>query len=356
MKNADTRAELASVEFLTPLPQSPVAKDVARRAGVSTATVSRVLNGSARVRADKHAAVMRAAEDLGFVANGAARALSMRRYMAVGAVIPNLENEAFVRTLSSFQERLRREGYTLIAANAGYDLDDGLREATFLLERGIDGLMLVGDIHHPELRARIARHRIPAVQTFSLSQEQPCIGFDNAASAARAAAYLMDLGHRRIGVISGLRRDNDRGGARALGVKQALAARGLPLLPAHDVEISYGIGGGRDGFRQMLAADAPPPTAIICGTDQIAFGAMIEARARGIDVPGDLSVIGHNDSDFAPFLAPPLTSVNIHSADIGRAAADHLLARMAGRPVERVTAIEAELVVRGSTAPPRQGT
>lgn len=354
MTEASSTADaLIASPALSPVAPSPVARDVARRAGVSTATVSRVLNGTARVRADKHEAVLRAAEDLGFVANGAARALSRRRYMAVGAVVPNIENEAFVRALSSFQERLRRDGYTLIAANAGYDLDDGLREASFLLERGIDGLMLVGDIHHPELRARIARHRIPSVQTFSLSQSQPCIGFDNAASAARAAAYLLDLGHRRIGVISGSRRDNDRGGARVEGVRRALAERSLPMLPEHDVEISYGIGGGRDGFRQMMSAGAPPPSAIICGTDQIAFGAMIEARSRGMDVPGDLSVIGHNDSDFAAFLAPALTTINIHSAAIGRAAADHLIARMEGRPAVRVTQIDAELIVRGSTAPPR---
>ena len=120
-----------------------------------------------------------------------------------------------MRVLSSFQDRLRQAGYTLVAANAGYDLEDELREATFLLERGVDGLMLVGDIHHPDLHARIARAGIPMVQTFSLSRERPCVGFDNAASAARAANYLMDLGHRRIGVISGLRKDNDRGGARA---------------------------------------------------------------------------------------------------------------------------------------------
>ena len=124
-----------------------------------------------------------------------------------------------------------------------------------LLERGVDGLMLVGDIHHPDLHARIARHGIPMVQTFSLSRERPCVGFDNAASAARAANYLVDLGHRRIGVISGLRKDNDRGGARVTGIAQALAARGLTLAPEHDIEISYGIGGGRDGFRISFAAD-----------------------------------------------------------------------------------------------------
>ncbi len=350
-----TPSHLVDDDLAEPLGLTPVAQDVARRAGVSTATVSRVFNGTARVRADKHEAVMRAAEDLGFVANGAARALSTRRFMAVGAVVPNIENEAFVRALSSFQERLRRVGYTLISVNAGYDLEDGLREASFLLERGIDGIMLVGDIHHPDLRPRIRRHRIPAVQTFSLSRTQPCVGFNNEASTARAANYLMDLGHRRIGVISGSRKNNDRGAARVRGVRHALEARSLRLPPEHDIEISFGIGGGRDGFRQMMSADGPRPTAVICGTDQIAFGAMIEARACGIDVPRDLSVIGHNDSDFAAFLTPSLTTINIHSAEIGRAAAEHLIARMEGRSVVRLMEIDAELIVRGSTVPPGAG-
>ena len=331
----------------------PVSRDVAVRAGVSTSTVSRVFNGTASVRADKRVAVMKAAEELGFVANGAARALSMRRFMAVGAVVPNIENEVFVRTLSTFQERLRRAGYMLLTTSAGYDIENELREAAFLLERGVDGLMLVGDIHRPELLARIARQRIPLIQTFSLSQERACVGFNNAVAAARAANYLMDLGHCRIGLITGPRKDNDRGGARADGIAKALAARALTMLPQHNIEVSYGIGAGRDALRQILTAGAPPPTAMICGTDQLAFGAMIEAQARGLTVPRDLSVIGFNDADYAAFLSPALTTLKIRSEDIGRAAGDHLILRMAGQAAVRLTEIDAELIVRESTAPPR---
>ena len=333
----------------------PVARDVARLAGVSTSTVSRVFNGTAAVRADKRDAVLKAAEELGFVANGAARALSMRRFMAVGAVVPNIENEGFLRTLSSFQERLRRDGYTLILTNAGYDLDNEWQEASFLLERGIDGLLLVGDLHRPALLERIARQRIPTVQTFTLSAARPCVGFDNLAAAGRAAQYLLDLGHRRIGVITGIRKDNDRSGARVAGIVHALAARGLTIDPAHDVETSHGIAAGRDALRQILSQPTPPPTAIICGTDQLGFGVMIEAQSRGVAIPGDLSLIGFNDADYAAFLTPALTTIRIHAAEIGQVAAEHLLARMAGRSVVRLTEIAAELIVRGSTAPPRRG-
>lgn len=329
----------------------PVTRDVAARAGVSTATVSRVFSGAAGVRADKREAVLKAARDLGFVANSAARALTTRRFMAVGAIVPNLANEAFVRALVSFQERLRSAGYTMIAANAGYDLADELREATFLLERGIDGLLLVGDIHHPDLYDLIDRKHVPFVQAFTLSKTHHCVGFDNKASAIRAAHYLMSLGHKRIGLVSSARKDNDRGGARAAGVLQALKSNGLRIAKAHDIEMAYGIAGGRDAMRQIMSAPGAPPSAIICGTDQIAFGVIAEANARGLRVPNDLSVIGFNDSDFSPFLTPPLTTTRVHSSEIGLAAAENLVARMSGNPFARMTEIEADLIVRGSVGP-----
>jgi LacI family transcriptional regulator len=331
----------------------PVTKDVAAHAGVSTATVSRVFSGSAGVKPEKREAVLKAAQDLGFVANGAARALTTRRFMAVGAIVPNLGNEAFVRTLVSFQERLRLAGYSVVAANAGYDLKDELREASFVLERGVDALLLVGDIHHPDLYELIKRKRVPFIQTFTLSDKHFCVGFDNEASGTRAANYLMSLGHQRIGLVSSARKDNDRGGARAVGVVRALRKRGLGIAPGHDVEMAYGIAGGRDALRQILSAPGNPPTALICGTDQIAFGVMAEAATRGISVPADLSVVGFNDSDFAAFLNPPLTTIRTHSTEIGQAAAESLVAQMTGEVWPRLTEIEAELIVRDSAAPPK---
>lgn len=296
---------------------------------------------------------MEAAHALGFVANGAARALSLRRFMAVGAVVPNIENEGFVRALSSFQERIRQLGYTLLVTNAGYEIDRELLEATFLLERGIDGLMLVGDLHRPELLDRIDRLGVPAIQTFTLSEHRACVGFDNAAATAKATKYLLDLGHRRFGIITGTRRDNDRSTARVAGVVETLAAHSLRVRAEHDIQVSHGIGDGRDALRHILSADGDPPTAILCGTDQLAFGALIEADARRLVVPRDLSVVGFNDADYAAFLRPGLTTIRMPSAAIGRAAAEYLLTRMADQPSIRVTQLDAELIIRGSTAPPR---
>lgn len=312
-----------------------------------------MLNGTTAVRADKREAALEAVQVLGFVANGAARALSLRRFMAVGAVVPNIENEGFLRVLSSFQERIRQVGYTLLVTSAGYEIDRELLEATFLLERGIDGLMLVGDLHRPELLDRIDRHGVPTIQTFTLSKQRACVGFDNAAATAKATKYLLDLGHRRFGIITGTRRDNDRSTARVAGVVDTLAARSLRVRVEHDIQVSHGIGDGRDALRHILSADGEPPTAILCGTDQLAFGALIEADARGLAVPRDLSLVGFNDADYSAFLRPGLTTIRMPSAAIGRAAAEYLLTRMANRPAMRVTQYDAELIIRGTTAPPR---
>ena len=330
----------------------PVTSDVAALAGVSTATVSRVLNGSTAVRPGKRDAVLQAAAQLGFVANGAARALSLRHFHTVGAVIPNIENEEFVRALSALQAGLRKAGYTLVLANVGYDLDDELQEATRMIERGIDGLLLIGDTHRPALFQQTARLSIPVVQAFTLSDTMACVGFDNVRAAGLVADYLLDLGHRRIAIVTGIRKENDRGGARAAGVAAALGRRGLAVRPEHDLIVSFGISAGRDALRQLMTVKGPPPTAVICGTDQLAFGVLIETVARGIDVPRQLSVTGFNDSDYAAYLSPPLTTVRVHASEIGRAAGEQLLARMAGQQTVRSTVIPAELIVRGSTAPP----
>lgn len=326
-------------------------KDVARRAGVSPATVSRVLTGATAVAEAKREAVLAACRELGFVPNGAARALSSRRSMAIGAVVPNVANDAFAIAMSAFQDRLKLANYTLLLTAAGYDVDAELREVERLLQSGVDGLMLVGGVHHAHVYERIDRLGVPFVQTWTLSETRACVGFDNTEAGRRAGSYLLDLGHRSIGVITGPRENNDRAPARVDGVRRAMEERGLSLPGEQDLDRAIGIGGGRDAMREMLSR-IPRPTAVVCGNDQLAFGAMIEAQAQGFSVPGDMSVIGFNDSDFAAHLSPSLTTIRVPMDAIGRVSADYLLNTLLDRPVIRRTEVAAELVVRGSTAPP----
>jgi LacI family transcriptional regulator len=322
--------------------------DVARHAGVSTATVSRVLNRKAVVAEEAAARVMQACAELGYLANGAARALSSNKTWTIGAVVPTIENAHFARGIAGLQSRLHAAGYTLLLASSFYDPEIEWREVRSLLERGVDGLMLVGGERHPELDRLIDRNIVPCVQTWTLSAARPCVGLDHEAAAGRLTDHLLDLGHERIAVIGGAWRQNDRAADRVSGIRQSLARRGLTLQTHWFLERPYRIEEGRRGMRELLAS-TPAPTAVICGNDQLAFGALIEAQLQGLDVPGDISVAGFNDLDFAAYVTPALTTVRVAADEIGRRAGDYLLARIAGEPAAPTTEIDAELIVRAST-------
>lgn len=141
-------------------------EDVARLSGVSTATVSRVLNGSAIVRESRKTAVEKACKELGYVINRAARTLASRKSMTIGAVVPTLAIETFSRPIDAFQKIIHQQGYTLLLANSDFDMDTELNEVNKLLEYGVDALMLVGHTHHPQLWKRLQQHPIPCIQTF----------------------------------------------------------------------------------------------------------------------------------------------------------------------------------------------
>jgi LacI family transcriptional regulator len=342
-----------AIEFRNRRPRLPAVTmdDVARHAGVSTATVSRVLNRKAVVAPEAIAKVMSACAELGYLANGAARALSSNKTRTIGAVVPTIENAHFARGIAGLQSRLHDAGYTLLLASSFYDPEIELREARSLLERGVDGLMLVGGERHPDLERLINRGATPCIQTWTLSDTRPCVGLDNAAAAGRLTDHLLDLGHERIAVIGGAWRQNDRAAGRVSGIRQSLERRGLTLQTQWFLERPYRIEEGRLAMRELLAS-TPAPTAVICGNDQLAFGALIEAQLQGLDVPGDVSVAGFNDLDFAAYVTPALTTVRIAADEMGRLAGDYLLARIAGEPAQDFTEIDAEIVVRASTGAP----
>jgi LacI family transcriptional regulator len=325
-------------------------RDVADAAGVSVATVSRALSSPGQVSVALRDRVARAADRLGYVVDGAARALASRRSHAMGALFPTLDNPIFAACIDAFQRRLDAAGYSLLVASAGYDAAREARELRTLLERGVDGVMLIG-AEHAEASWALLRRGTPAVLTWTHEAPLaglPCIGFDNRAAARRVAAHLLGLGHRRIAMIAGVTDGNDRAAARVAGVRDALAAAGVPLDRGNLTERSYTVADGHAAVVELLAR-TPPPTAVICGNDHLALGAIAGARARGVEVPGQLSVTGFDDLDFAAFAAPPLTTVQVPAAEMGRRAADHLVALAAGKPALPTVELEAPLVLRETT-------
>ena len=182
-------------------------------------------------------------------------------------------------------------------------------------------------------------------------QRHPCIGFDNTAATDATARHLIALGHRHIGLLSAPLEGNDRARARGEGLRMALAEHGLTLDPEHVAYAPIALATAETGMERILRARTRP-TAVVATNDVFAVGAMLACRKAGIDVPGDISITGVDNTDLGATQTPGLTSVATPIVDIGRAAADQLVARLEGSPWDASRQFPVELVVRGSTAPP----
>ncbi len=339
-----------------PRTPSPRLADVARAAGVSLATASRALSEPDMVREDTRGRVQEAVAMLGYVPHGTARALATRRTRTIGAVFPPVDNPIFAGATHALAQELSAAGYTLLLASHDYDLDAELAATRALVERGADGMVLVGLDHRPETLAVLERAGVPYEITWSLdgAGNHHCVGLSHRGASIKVAQHLLDLGHREIAVIAGITNNNDRARERLSGVRDALASRGFKLPAKRVIEAPFSVARGREAFVKLLER-APGFTAVIGGNDPLAIGALLEARARGIDVPGEMSVAGFDDIELAGELPPGLTTIRVPSAEIGREAGRRLLARLEGKTVPRVKEMPAPLIVRGTTGPAPKG-
>jgi LacI family transcriptional regulator len=334
----------------------PSAKDVARLAGVSTATVSRVINTPAVVDAETTRGVRDAMAKLRYLPHGAARALRSRRSRMVGAVVPSIDYALYARLTSGMQSVLEPEGYSLVLAEHRYDLKKELRVAEQLIGHAVDAFVFVGVCHDPSLFALLEGYGRPYVLTWGVdpSRQHPSVGFDNRAATHEIARYLIGLGHRRFALLSAVPEGNDRATERGIGVRTALTEAGLAL---DERCVRYGpidLGAAGAMMRELLAL-RQRPTAVICTNDIFAVGAMVACRDQGVRVPDELSITGVDDTDLGATQTPPLTSIRTPIREMGCAAAAQLVARMEGRPFEPFQLLPFELVRRGSAAaPPRR--
>lgn len=327
--------------------------DVAKRAGVSSGTVSRVLNQRHLVTPATVAAVQAAIDALGWVPHGAARALASHRTRMIGAIIPTLANPNFASMIYAIQDRLMLDDYILMIGCSEYDPMKGLLEARTMVERGIEGLILLGENFPDALWTLLEAQRVPHLIAFGFRHDggRHFVGFDNARAAALATEHLLELGHRRFAVFAQQVLNNDRAEARLRGIVDALTAARIRLEPDRIIQKPWSIREGHGALRQLMAL-GPMPSAIICSNDYLAAGALAACRAHGLRVPEDISIVGFDDLEIAAYLNPPLTTIHVPAAAIGAKAADLLIDRIAkGAPLASVE-FAPELVIRGSTAPP----
>jgi LacI family transcriptional regulator len=246
-------------------------REVASIAGVSTATVSRVINRPESVSEDLRARVSMVIDQLGWVPNAAARALSSQRTGAIGAIFPALALGDFARASDAMQDALAERNSLLLLARSKYDSGLEYSLVRKLAERGVDGLVLVGSTREPAYEEFLAKLEIPYVNSFVYEPGSPvpCVGPDNRAAMAAMVDYLVGLGHRRFGMIAQTTRNNDRAAARREGVREALARYSLAIPPSGMLQGEWSIEEGRRLFRQVLQ------------TDQRKLASRRRGRARG---------------------------------------------------------------------------
>lgn len=333
---------------------APTQVDVARAAKVSTATVSRVLNNSPLVGRDAHERVLAAMRQLAYFPHGAARALALNRSHTIGAVVPTLDNDIFARGINALMARLREAGYSLVVSSSDYSLDAEATLIKRLLERGVDGLFLVGALRNPDAEEILARSGRPYVCSYvaGTAGTAPMIGFENAKAAAAVIDHLVGLGHRRIAMFAGETAENDRAKARLDGARRRLAEHGLALDEAATCELPYSITAGREAFRELLVT-GELPDAILCGNDILAMGVLFEAAEQGVAIPADLSLVGFDNHPLTAHVRPSLTTVEIRADRMAAIAADALVAAIEDGGAIPSTVIDAPLLVRDTTAPPR---
>lgn len=327
--------------------------EVAKRAGVSTATVSRVLNGQRYVSEAVRSTVLAAVAELNYHPSAAAQVLASGRTRTMGiavfGLVPNfLTHEVFYEIIQGIQAVASEAGFDLqlYATPAAPDLELCRRIAG---KRSADGLLVLGELVRPEFLAVFHTAGLPVVtvgKRDTAGLPIPCATADYAQGAAAATAHLLRLGHRRIAVMqafSGWLPDAER----LAGYTRALAEAGLPADPAL---VLQGGGDRQAAFHmaQRFLELHPDVTALLAMSDVMAIGVLEGARALGRSVPGDLAVVGFGDVPSAALVQPPLTTVHLPKLELGRAGAELLLRLLQGESVPLQTILPTSLVVRQS--------
>ena len=333
--------------------------DIAAKAGVSEATVSRVLNGKPGVADDTKQSVLTALDVLGFE-----RPSRLRRRSAglIGLVMPELINPIFPAFAQVIESALSQRGYTPVLCTQSPSGATEEEYVEMLLERGVSGIIFVSGLHadtgadHERYQLLVER-RLPVVfvNGWLPSVEAPFVSSDEYAAMELAVSHLVALGHRRIGFASGPER--------FIVVQRKLAGYRTSMkaqlgLPDEDLDpmvalSMFGVEGGEAAGRQLLDAGV---TAVVCGSDMMALGVIRAARQRGLTVPGGVSVVGYDDAPMMEFTDPPMTTIRQPVHAMGLAAVQSLLEEVRGHTTPHTEFLfRPELVVRGSTGPVRTG-
>ncbi len=331
--------------------EKPVSKihDVARRANVSIATVSRVLNSADhKVSSETAEKVRQAIKDLDYRPNALARALQMKKTMTIGVIIPDISNHYYAEIVRGIQSVADREGYNIILQNTERKPDQIVKSIYLLREKIVDGIIFSGGTingYEPLSALKELRDRVVVIGRHDVNF--PAIMVDNIAGATLAVEHLVAVGHREIGFIS-WSENSTTAMDRLSGYRSALAQNSCHFEPSL---IRQGKLTPESGYEQakVLLAQRKKPTAIFAGNDLMAFGVIFAAIEMGMRVPEDLAVIGFDNIPLSSFFVPSLSTIEVPMFTLGSDSMETLVSLIAGQKISRIKIHKTNIVVRQST-------
>jgi LacI family transcriptional regulator, galactose operon repressor len=329
-------------------------RDVAAAAGVSVATVSRVLSpatAAVPMRKETRDRVERAIDELGYRPNDLARALLQHRTAAIGLVVPDISNPYYPPLVRGVEDVASSHGYRVVLCNTDRDPAKISGYLDTLIKTRVDGIVVAGggwaDV--PDRTAVLGNYRTGLVAVGRHLTAHPSVRIDNVAASRAAAEHLIGFGHRRIAFLGGPA-SSTTVQDRAQGYRDALKVAGLA---GDSAAVRYGDFTEESGYaatRELLDT-SQPPTALLCANDRIALGAYAAAADAGRRVPHDVSVVGFDDTPIARYVRPTLTTVAIPTYEMGGAAVRLLLAQLQGNSEPELETMPTQLVVRDSVGP-----
>ena len=296
---------------------------VAKAAKVSPSTVSRTFNHPDLVSPATRKKINRAVQRLGYIRNRAAQTMHGKRSGTIGLVVPTINHAIFAEVIQAFSDSIDKAGFSLLLASHSYDLDREYAMVRKFLEHRVDGVALVGLEHSQPTNRLIEQQKIPTLAIWNYSEESdlPCVGADNRTAGRLAAEHLVQLGHRDIGLIFPETQGNDRAQHRLSGVYDVLRQQGIQVPDEHETQAPYSVAQAKQATMALLTT-SKCPTALLCGNDVIAQGALFAAQKLGLRVPDDVSIVGIGDFKGSADVEPGLTTIRIPAETIGALAGE----------------------------------
>lgn len=324
-------------------------KDIAKKAGVSESTVSRVLNGIPKASSETRDKIVKMAKELNYCPNDLARSLAKQRNLIIGVILTDISNPYFASVTAGIDEIASLYDYNLIISVTGGNEQEELKYINILREKKVDGIIFTSGRMPESCEEALLKSGIPTVIIArKIKSSLPSIHIDNISESYKAVEYLIKLGHRRIAMISGNFDDKESGYHRLLGYKNALSDYGIFFEDELVVEGSFKMESGVKASQKLLKLKELP-TAIFTGSDAMAVGAIKTIKKAGLRVPEDISVIGFDNNIIALACDPELTTIGQPVKDLGKNAMEMLYKTIMGEELEKKAIyLPCELIVRDS--------